>query len=134
LRKFNFKIQQKRSFLFFPLYFLIREREKKKREKGTTVFVVEKLIFQIEFSQKKGSIEKISKFVFGIKSIKVSLFFKNSHIEKEERICSDLLQKTLWNEIMAQSFKIKIETIKSPPPPLNGTIFSKKVVYKNTNI
>jgi hypothetical protein len=42
-----------RSF-FFPLYFLIREREKKEREeKGMTVFVVEKLNFQIQFSQRK---------------------------------------------------------------------------------
>jgi hypothetical protein len=38
---------------FFPLYFLIRDREKIEREeKGTTVFVVEKFNFQIEFSQR----------------------------------------------------------------------------------
>jgi hypothetical protein len=44
----------KRPFLFFPLYFLIREREKIEREeKGTTVFAVGKLNFQIESSQRK---------------------------------------------------------------------------------
>jgi hypothetical protein len=54
LRKLNLKIQQKRSFLFFPLYLLIREREKKRDEKkGTIVFVAEKLNFQIEFFQRK---------------------------------------------------------------------------------
>jgi hypothetical protein len=54
LRKLNLNIQQKRSFIFFPLYFLIREREKIEREeKGTTVFVVEKFNFQIDFSQRK---------------------------------------------------------------------------------
>jgi hypothetical protein len=47
-------MQQKRSFLFFPLFFLIREREKKRDgKKGTIIFVVEKLNFQIEFSQRK---------------------------------------------------------------------------------
>jgi hypothetical protein len=47
-------LQQKRSFLFFPLFLLIREREKKRDEKkGTIVFVAEKLNFQIEFSQRK---------------------------------------------------------------------------------
>jgi hypothetical protein len=44
-----------RSFSF-PHYFPLREREKIEREeKRTTVFVVEKFNFQIEFSQRKNA-------------------------------------------------------------------------------
>jgi hypothetical protein len=53
------KIHQIRSF-FFPLYFLIRERDKIEREeKRMNVFVVENFHFQIEFSQRKKALSTI---------------------------------------------------------------------------
>jgi hypothetical protein len=80
LRKLNLKIQQKRSFLFFLLYLLIREREKKRDEKQRNDrFCCRKIEFSNwVFSKKKGLNWKI--FFYKIVS-----FFNTNQISTEKQ-------------------------------------------------